>query len=94
MRYGQVLTVSSVALLCVGVVLFVASRFLGLPDPVPSVFMDMAIVSVVYAVFVLCLLAVFPKRVEPEAVFTGGAAKPPYISAEELYRPRLRRGEK
>ena len=92
MRYRQVLAVSFAALLCVGVALFVASRLVGLPEPIPSVFIDLAVVAVVYALLVLSLLAIFPKRVKPEAVFTGGAAKPPYISPEELYRPRLRRG--
>ena len=44
-------------------------------------------VAYLYVFFTVIIPAVFPKKVKAEAVFTGGAAKAPYIRPDELYTP-------
>ncbi|MEM2904162.1 MAG: hypothetical protein QW057_10630 [Candidatus Bathyarchaeia archaeon] len=44
-------------------------------------------IASLYLFFVVVVPAVFPRRVDAETVFLGGAAKPPYVFPEEVYRP-------
>ena len=48
---------------------------------------ELASIVLAYLVAITLLPVLFPARVKPERVFTGGTAKPPYIHPEEVYRP-------
>lgn len=52
-------------------------------------FLGVELISVayLYVFFSVIIPAVFPKKVKAEAVFTGGAARAPYIRSDELYAP-------
>jgi hypothetical protein len=54
----------------------------------PPIFLDileLAVVAFFCLVFFSLIPKIFPKKVRAEAVFLGGAAKAPYVSADELY---------
>ena len=44
-------------------------------------------IASLYLFFVVMVPAVFPRRVDAETIFLGGAAKPPYVFPEEVYKP-------
>jgi len=46
-------------------------------------------IALFYILFTSAIPIAFPQRKDPEAIFIGGAGKPPYISATELLTPKL-----
>jgi hypothetical protein len=46
-------------------------------------------ISLFYIFFTATIPIIFPQKKNPEAIFIGGAGKPPYISANELFSPQL-----
>ena len=56
-----------------------------------ELFLCAELISVVsfFLFFTIIIPAIFPSKVKPEAIFIGGAAKPPYIHDFELYTPKL-----
>lgn len=52
-------------------------------------FAELITIALFYILFTATIPAVFPQKRNPEAIFIGGAGKPPYVRAEELYSPRL-----
>jgi hypothetical protein len=46
-------------------------------------------IALFYVFFTSAIPIAFPQRKDPEAIFIGGAGKPPYVSADELLAPRL-----
>lgn len=46
-------------------------------------------IALFYIFFTATISVAFPQKRDPEAIFIGGAGKPPYISASELYSPQL-----
>lgn len=58
---------------------------------------ELLIISVVYIVFSIIVPNLYPRKIDPETVFIGGATKPPYVNPNEVYSPTLflkRRGLK
>ncbi len=52
-------------------------------------FAEFISIASIYIFLTTLIPALFPKKSDPEAIFIGGAGKPPYVSAEELYSPSL-----
>lgn len=83
-RSSQVALASAIILL--GAV-SVASFYVT--DPVTLfALVELASVATFFIFFVSVLPVAFPSKVRLEDVFTGGAAKPPYLSDEEIYAPQ------
>ena len=83
-RSSQVALVSAIILL--GAV-SVASFYVT--DPVTLfALVELASVATFFIFFVSVLPVAFPSKVRLEDVFTGGVAKPPYLSDEEIYAPQ------
>ena len=71
----------SIALLSIGSIGIAATR-----TPI-EVFLcaELVTVSAFYIFFTVIIPSIRPTNVNPERVFLGGAAKSPYLSANELY---------
>jgi len=58
-----------------------------------SIFLETAVIAIIFLFCVGLIPIVFPKRKLISAkeldIFTGGIAKPPYITKEEIYVPSL-----
>ena len=52
-------------------------------------FAELITVALFYILFTATIPVAFPQKKNPEAIFIGGAGKPPYVRADELYSPRL-----
>jgi hypothetical protein len=52
-------------------------------------FAELITIALFYILFTATIPVAFPQKRDPEAIFIGGAGKPPYVRAEELYSPRL-----
>jgi hypothetical protein len=50
---------------------------------------ELITIALFYIFFTATIPVTFAQKQDPEAIFIGGAGKPPYISADELYSPRL-----
>lgn len=48
---------------------------------------ELVAVSAFYIFFSVLIPSLFPETVKAEDIFTGGAAKPPYIHDDEVLRP-------
>ena len=46
-------------------------------------------IALFYIFFTAIIPVVFPQRKDAEAIFIGGAGKPPYVSSSELFSPHL-----
>ncbi|MEM2227192.1 MAG: hypothetical protein QXR82_00070 [Candidatus Bathyarchaeia archaeon] len=46
-------------------------------------------ISTIYMLLSIIIPTLYPKKIKPESIFFGGAAKPPYIYPEEVYSPPL-----
>jgi len=58
-----------------------------------SIFLETAVIAIIFLFCVGLIPIVFPKRKLMAAkeldIFTGGTAKPPYLTKEEIYVPSL-----
>jgi hypothetical protein len=52
-------------------------------------FAEFISIASIYLFLTILIPALFPKKSDPEAIFIGGAGKPPYVSADEIYSPSL-----
>jgi len=52
-------------------------------------FAELISVALFYIFFTVAIPATFPRKKDPEAIFIGGAGKPPYVSSRELLTPQL-----
>jgi hypothetical protein len=48
---------------------------------------ELLIVSAVYIILSILAPNLYPRRIDPETVFIGGATKPPYFNPNEVYLP-------
>ncbi len=60
-----------------------------LKDPLAWLFIELTTACLVFTMLYVLIISAAPKRVKPSDIFTGGAAEPPYISAEELYSTKI-----
>jgi len=56
-----------------------------------EVFLSAELISIAlfYILFTATIPIAFPQKKNPEAIFIGGAGKPPYVSADEMFSPQL-----
>ena len=52
-------------------------------------FAELISIASVYIFLIILIPTLFPTKPDPRAIFIGGAGRPPYISAEEMYSPSL-----
>lgn len=79
----KVTVLTSLLVFIICIIGAIASLFIS-----PPIFIDileLAIVAFFCLIFFSLIPKIFPKKVKPEAVFLGGAAKAPYVNADELY---------
>jgi len=50
---------------------------------------ELVSIAFFYIFFSVIVPAIFPRRVKADAIFLGGATKPPYVRSEEIYTPQL-----
>jgi len=50
---------------------------------------EISATSVIYFLFISIIPAIRPEKVNVEDIFMCGAAKPPYLSADEAYRVKI-----
>jgi len=50
---------------------------------------ELVTISTFYIFFTVIIPALHPVRVDPSRIFIGGVARPPYISATELFSPGI-----
>ncbi|WP_455369085.1 hypothetical protein [[Eubacterium] cellulosolvens] len=75
----------SVILLCIGSICIIIAR-----TPI-EVFLcaELVTISAFYIFFTIIIPALHPMKIDPEKIFIGGVAKPPYISSSELLSPDI-----
>lgn len=52
-------------------------------------FVELVSTATFFIFFTVLIPTVFPQKRRPEAIFIGGAAKPPYIHPEEIFSPGI-----
>ncbi|MFQ6075381.1 MAG: hypothetical protein ACE5Z5_04500 [Candidatus Bathyarchaeia archaeon] len=75
----------AIIVLMIGCVGIVAARTLS----ELFLFAELVSVAAFFIFFTVLIPTVFPQKRRPEAIFIGGAAKPPYIHPEEIFSPGL-----
>jgi len=50
---------------------------------------ELVSVAALFTLFLVIIPALFPRKVEYIDTFTGGVAKPPYLSFDEVYAPKI-----
>ena len=75
----------SVILLCIGSIGIIIAR------TAIEVFLcaELVTISTFYIFFTIIIPALHPMKIDPEKIFIGGVAKPPYISSSELLTPDI-----
>jgi len=72
-------------------ILTLGSFGIALAKSVIEVFLCAELVSIAffYVFYIATIPAIFPRKTNSEAIFLGGAAKPPYVSSDEILSPQL-----
>ena len=75
----------SIILLCIGSIGIIIAR------TAIEVFFcaELVTISAFYIFFTIVIPALHPLKIDPEKIFIGGVAKPPYISSSELKSPDI-----
>ena len=52
-------------------------------------FVELTLVAIITLLFLSFIPGVFPRNIKAESIYYSGLAKEPYISDEQIYRPKM-----